>query len=223
MMDGVHDMGGLEGFGPISDEPETMGFHADWHGRMFALSRVVRYTLPFGGDHVRQAVERMGPEHYLEASYYEKWLEGNIACLKAVGVLTDDELAGGPLQPLPASLGTPTAMTADVAPDFIFGGMASRRTPPGTPPRFAAGERVRTIAHGIPGHTRLPRYARDKWATVEDFHGAFVLADANAAGAPRTEWTYRLAFQARELWGEDAPEGDSVTLDVWESYLEKRT
>ena len=220
-MDGVHDMGGLEGFGRITDEPEAKGFHAAWHGRMFALSRVVRYALPFGGDHVRQAVERMDPAHYLSASYYEKWLEGNIACLKAVGVLTDDELAGGSLQSLPASLGTPKAMTADVAPVFIFGGMASRRTPPQTPPRFAGGERVRTMAHGIPGHTRLPRYARDKQGIIEDSYGAFGLADANAAGEPRTEWTYRIVFQAHELWGEEAPEGDSVTLDVWESYLEK--
>lgn len=220
-MDGVHDMGGLKGFRPIADEPETMGFHADWHGLMFALSRVVRYTLPFGGNHVRQAVERMEPAHYLAASYYEKWLEGNIACLKVVGVVSEEELAGGPLRPLPAKLGTPEAMTADVAPGFIFGGMTANRTPPGTPPRFAAGVRVRTITHGIPGHTRLPRYARDKQGVIEAFYGAFVLADANAAGAPRTEWTYRIAFSARELWGEEAAEGDSVTLDVWESYLEK--
>ncbi len=220
-MDGVHDMGGLKGFGPIADEPETMGFHAEWHGRMFALSRVVRTALPFGGDHVRQAIERMEPGHYLTASYYEKWLEGNIACLKAVGVVTDAELAGGAPQPLPAKLGTPKPMSAEVAPGFIFGGMTANRKPPNTPPRFAVGTRVRTIAHGIPGHTRLPRYARDKQGVIEAFYGAFVLADANAAGQPRTEWTYRIDFRARELWGEEAVEGDSVTLDVWESYLEK--
>ncbi len=221
-MDGVHDMGGLEGFGRIEDEPETMGFHAGWHGLMFALSRVVRYTLPFGGDHVRQAVERMEPSHYLNASYYEKWLEGNIACLKAVGVVTEEELAGEPLQPLPAKLGRPKAMTAEVAPGFIFGGMTANRKPPQTAPRFAAGARVRTVPHGIPGHTRLPRYARDRAGVIEALYGAFVLADANAAGQPRTEWCYRIAFTARELWGEEAHEGDSVTLDVWESYLEPR-
>lgn len=222
-MDGIHDMGGLQGFGRIDDEPETMGFHAEWHGRMFALSRVVRYTLPFGGDHVRQAMERMEPGQYLAASYYEKWLEGNIACLKAVGVVTEEELAGGPLQPLPAKLGTPKAMTADLAPGFIFGGMTANRTPPASPPRFAVADVVTTIPYGIPSHTRLPRYARDKRGVIEAFYGAFVLADANAAGAPRNEWCYRIAFAARDLWGDEAADGDSVTLDVWESYLEKVT
>ena len=221
-MDGIHDMGGLQGFGRVVDEPESIGFHADWHGRMFALSRVVRYTLPFGGDHVRQAIERMEPGHYLNASYYAKWLEGNIACLKAVGVISEEELAGGPLKPLPDTLDPPKAMTPERAPGFIFGGMTSDRMPPAAPPRFAIGEAVRTIAFGIPGHTRLPRYARDRRAVIEAFSGAFVLADANAAGAPRTEWTYRIAFSARELWGAEAAEGDSVTLDVWESYLERR-
>jgi nitrile hydratase len=220
-MDGVHDMGGLEGFGPIVDEPESMGFHAVWHGRMFALSRVVRYTLPFGGDHVRQAIERMEPGRYLKASYYAKWLEGNITCLKAVGAITEAELAGGAVEPLPETLGAPRAMAADLASGFIFGGMTSNRTPPAASPGFEIGETVRTIAHGIAGHTRLPRYARGKHGVIEAFHGAFVLADANAAGAPRTEWCYRIAFGARELWGAEAAEGDSVTLDVWESYLEK--
>jgi nitrile hydratase len=219
-MDGVHDMGGMHGFGPVADESETMGFHAAWHGRMFALSRVLRYTLPFGGDHVRQAIERMPPEHYLKASYYEKWLAGNVACLKAVGVVSEAELAGGPYAPLPAALGVPKAMTPDLAPGFIFGGMTGARQNPPAPAAFAAGDPVRTIGHGIEGHTRLPRYARDQPGTVEASLGGFVLADANAAGRPRTEWLYRVAFAARELWGPEAWAGDTVTLDLWESYLE---
>ncbi len=220
-MDGIHDLGGMQGFGRIEDEPEAMGFHADWHGRMFAMSRVVRYSLPFGGDHVRQAIERMQPGHYLKSSYYEKWLEGNVTCLKAVGAVSEAELAGGPLQALPAGIGAPRVMTADLAPGFIFGGMHGDRTPPTSPPRFRAGEMVRTIAHGHAGHTRLPRYARDMPARIEAVLGAFVLADANAAGRPRTEWSYRVAFTARDLWGSEAEhDADSVVLDLWESYLE---
>ena len=75
-MDGIHDLGGMQGFGRIEDEPEAMGFHADWHGRMFALSRVVRYSLPFGGDHVRQAIERMEPE-------VEAWLAELVESMEA--------------------------------------------------------------------------------------------------------------------------------------------
>ncbi|MEZ5926512.1 MAG: nitrile hydratase subunit beta [Hyphomicrobiaceae bacterium] len=219
-MDGIHDMGGMQGFGEVVDEPETMGFHADWHGRMFALSRVVRYSLPFGGDHVRQAIERMAPRHYLRSSYYEKWLEGNIACLAAIGVVSEAELAGGPVAPLPAALAPPRPMAADAAAAFIFGGMAGARPSPPTPPRFKAGDRIRTIAHGTAGHTRLPRYARNQPCRVETALGSYILADANAAGAPRPDWCYRVAFAACDLWGPEAVVGDSVTLDLWESYLE---
>lgn len=221
-MDGIHDMGGMHGFGRITDEPESMGFHTAWHGRMFALSRVVRYSLPFGGDHVRQAIERMPPDRYLAASYYEKWLEGNVACLKAIGVVSEAELAGAHLQPLPSAIGPARPMAADQARGFIFAGMSANRTPLTTPPRFVVGETARTVAHGHRGHTRLPRYARAMPARIEANLGAFVLADANAAGQPHTEWCYRVAFAARDLWGQEAEaDGDSVVLDLWESYLEK--
>ena len=91
---------------------------------------------------------------------------------------------------------------------------------PAEAPLFKSGDRIRTIAHGIAGHTRLPRYARGQPGLIEAGLGSFVLADANAAGRPRAEWVYRVAFEARDLWGEEARAGDTVTLDLWESYLE---
>ena len=183
-MDGVHDMGGMQGFGPIAtDEPEDTCFHAEWHGRMFALSRVLRAALPMGGDHVRRDIERMEPAHYLASSSYEKWFEGTFA------------------------------------PAFIQGGLAGLKADHAAPRRFAVGDRVRTQSHGIAGHTRLPRYARGRLGRVDAVRGAFTLADANAAGRPRTEWCYLVVFAARELWGEEAAAGDDVTLDLWESYL----
>lgn len=219
-MDGVHDMGGMQGFGPVAtDEPEDTRFHAEWHGRMFALSRVLRAALPMGGDHVRRDIERMEPAHYLASSYYEKWFEGNFACLKGLGVVSDAELAGGPLAPLPPGLGQPKPLTAEGAPAFIRGGLPGLKADHAAPRRFAVGDRVRTQSHGIAGHTRLPRYARGCLGRVDAVRGAFTLADANAAGRPRTEWCYLVVFAARELWGEEAAAGDDVTLDLWESYL----
>ena len=202
-MDGVHDMGGLQGFGPIAtDEPEDPRFHAAWHGRMFAISRALRAALPMGGDHVRRDIERMDPAHYLASSYYEKWFEGNFAWA-----------------PLPPALGEPRTLAPERTAAFIFGGLPGLKADFQAPRRFAVGQRVRTQAHGIAGHTRLPRYARNCQGTVEALRGAFTLADANAAGRPRTEWCYLVAFSARELWGEEAAAGDEVTLDLWESYL----
>ena len=37
-MDGVHDLGGREGFGPIRDKDDAQPFHAEWETRAFAWS-----------------------------------------------------------------------------------------------------------------------------------------------------------------------------------------
>jgi nitrile hydratase len=71
------------------------------------------------------------------------------------------------------------------------------------------------------GHTRLPRYIRGKHGVVEMMHGSFILPDTNAHGRGQNpEPVYAVKFDAREVWGEQAPAGDSVYVDLWESYLE---
>jgi nitrile hydratase len=42
-MNGLHDLGGMHGFGPVIPEPETPVFHAPWHKRALAI------TLAMGG------------------------------------------------------------------------------------------------------------------------------------------------------------------------------
>ena len=219
-MDGIHDLGGMHGFGAVADEPEEQRFHAGWHGRMFALSRVLRWSLPFGGDHVRAAIERMRPDHYLRSSYYEKWLEGNLAVLRGLGVVSEEELAGKAPRPLPARLIGRPALPAGEAAAFVFKGMPAPSATPDRPARFRAGDRVVTREHLGFGHTRLPRYARGRPGSVERVAGVFVLADANAAGRPHRETVYSVAFSQRDLWGEEAEAHDSLVLDLWESYLE---
>ena len=41
-MNGVHDMGGMQGMGPIRHENHEPAFHERWEGRVYALSRVLR-------------------------------------------------------------------------------------------------------------------------------------------------------------------------------------
>ena len=175
--------------------------------------------LPFGGDHVRAAMERMEPLAYLRASYYHKWLAGNVACLESFGVLSEAELQGGELQPVPAGIMKRQALSASEATAADFGGMpgGSNAAPPA--PLYKAGDTITTRAHFGEGHTRLPRYARGKQGRIEGFVGSFTLADANAAGKPHAEMVYRVAFKARDLWGDEATAGDSVVLDLWESYF----
>lgn len=102
--------------------------------------------------------------------------------------------------------------------------LAARRTPPVRPPlvaRFRPGDRVRSRNLHPAGHTRLPRYARDKSGVVRTVNGPFLLPDTNAHGAdPDWQACYAVEFSARELWGPGAAAGDRICVDLWESYLE---
>ncbi|HEU5390967.1 MAG TPA: hypothetical protein VFV73_34210 [Streptosporangiaceae bacterium] len=74
-MSRVHDMGGQTGFGPVPvDENGDPAFHADWEARVYALAAVLRQRGLFNSDELRDAIERLPPEQYLGASYYERWL-----------------------------------------------------------------------------------------------------------------------------------------------------
>jgi len=85
---------------------------------------------------------------------------------------------------------------------------------------FAAGTRVRTRSTDPDHHTRLPRYIRGQVGEVIEVEGLHVLPDESARQvlSPRTETVYAVRFQACDLWGS----GDhTVTVDLWESYLEE--
>ena len=45
-MNGVHDMGGMHGFGPVKPEPNEPVFHSDWERRVFAMHRAMGYAGP---------------------------------------------------------------------------------------------------------------------------------------------------------------------------------
>ncbi|ALG12545.1 SH3-like domain-containing protein [Kibdelosporangium phytohabitans] len=84
---------------------------------------------------------------------------------------------------------------------------------------FTTGELVRAKSVDPPHHTRLPSYARGAVGTIVRPQGAHLLPDDVARGisAPE-EAVYAVRFTARELFGT----GDhTVTLSLWESYLEK--
>jgi hypothetical protein len=87
--------------------------------------------------------------------------------------------------------------------------------------RFRLGDRVQTRNLHPTGHIRLPRYARDKQGVIERVHGGFVFPNTNAHGAGENlQWLYTVRFDARELWGDSADLGLTVTIDAWEGYLD---
>ena len=94
-MDGVHDMGGMDGFGKVEPEPNEPVFHAPWEGRVLALQRSMGYAGAWCIDMSRAAQERLPPRIYLNASYYQRWafaMERNVI---ERGYAGEDELAAG--------------------------------------------------------------------------------------------------------------------------------
>jgi nitrile hydratase subunit beta len=94
-MSRIHDVGGMQGFGPVEQEADEPPFHADWEAHVFALNRALLGRGVYNLDEFRDAVERMPPQQYLASSYYEKWFHAVTTLLVEKGVLSAQEVADG--------------------------------------------------------------------------------------------------------------------------------
>jgi nitrile hydratase len=216
-VNGVHDMGGMHGLGPVAPEPGEPVFHADWERRVHAM--VIAAPTRGNIDAGRRQRELIPGPDYLRMSYYEKWLAALCEMLVKGGVVTAAELASGRADPA-APKATPRLGPGAVEAALTHRGSYQRAV--AAQPAFEAGDAVRARNLNPTGHTRLPRYVRGHVGMVERWHGAHVFPDVHAHGGgedPRHLYTVR--FAARELWGPDAAAGDSVSLDLWEPYLER--
>lgn len=222
-MNGVHDMGGLQGFGRVAPEADEPLFHAAWERRALGLTLAMGATGQWNIDLSRAARESLPPAVYLSASYYEIWVRALEQLMLQRGLVSADELAQG--QVLQAARPLARVLRADAVDATLARGSPVNR-PPATTARFAQGDRVRARNMHPPGHTRLPRYVRGHVGTVTLVHGAHVFADRHAATAPgapfddHAEWLYTVAFDGAELWGASAEAGTCISVDAWEPYLE---
>ncbi len=216
-MNGIHDMGGMHGFGPIEREADEPVFHAPWEARLFAIRHAMGAWGKWNIDGSRHAREIIPPAEYLRMSYYERWLAGLIAQMIQAGLVTREEVRSG--RPAPgAARATPALAPAEVA--RVLARSPSLRDVQ-IAPRFQAGDRVRAKNVHPTGHTRLARYARGKAGVVLRDHGVHVFPDTNAHGlGEQPRHLYSVRFEGRELWGDSAGPRDAVHLDLWESYLE---
>lgn len=216
-MNGVHDMGGMHGFGKVEPESDEPPFHAEWEGRVLGLVRGLLFTRTWNIDIFRFTQERLPARVYLDVSYYHRWLLSITQSALDYGLVERDELAAGhALHPAKTVERTMKLSDAHVA--YVRGPFG--RTPQAEP-RFKPGDRVRTRNINPLGHTRLPRYARDKEGRVEAIRGCHVYPDSKAAGkGDDPQWLYTVAFTGREVWGEQADPSLSVSIDAFEPYLE---
>lgn len=221
-MNGIHDLGGMHGFGPVEREANEPVFHADWEAAVMALQRAVTRGGVATIDEFRHAVERMEPVRYLASTYYERWLDGLCRLLVEKGVVTRAALearaaffSDHPDAPARTAIQRrPAPATSGDAPEPSF------RRGPEHPRRLVPGAAVVTRNDHPRGHTRLPRYARGKRGVVVADYGTQVFPDAAAGGrGEEAQPLYCVRFEARELWGPDGGAAEVVHLDLWESYL----
>lgn len=222
-MNGVHDLGGMHGFGPIARADEEPVFHEVWEGRVFGMNLAGPPELePRAG--FRHTIERMDPAQYLTASYYERWLGVMETGAVEAGLVTREELAAR------------AAFFRDHAAAAVprreepgeIAGMLARihepqrlHHPSGQAPRFRESDAVRARNIHPTGHTRLPRYVRGRRGIIARLHGIHDVPDTPADGiSTPPQAVYSVRFAARDLWGESAEARADVYLDLWDSYLE---
>ena len=213
-MNGIHDMGGMHGFGRVEIAKDEPVFQRRWEARVFGMVQ----TMP--GDNIdagRYSIERLDPVTYLRQGYYGRWLAALEHGLMAFGVLAPGEIEGRTGAQKAAVETSPRAGTSAWIPpparDYV---REVERAP-----AFHDGQSVRTRNHQPAGHTRLPGYARCRCGTVVHVHEAMVYPDDNAHGrGENPQYLYTVRFAAAELWGEGAEPGTVFHLDLFEPYLE---
>jgi nitrile hydratase len=217
-MNGAHDLGGMQGFGPVVPDHDDAHFHESWEPRAFALTLAMGATGSWNLDQGRFARESLPPAQYLASTYYRIWFEALVKLMLERGQVTDAELADGQLRTAPRPLAR--VLKADAVAEALARGTPTQRPEPAAA-RFATGDLVMARNIHPSTHTRLPRYVRGKCGTVVSLHGAHVFPDTHARGEGESPcWLYTVRFDARELWGEDST-ASAVFVDCWEPYLER--
>ncbi|HYV58629.1 MAG TPA: nitrile hydratase subunit beta [Acidimicrobiia bacterium] len=207
-MDGVHDLGGMEGFGAVDVESAEPVFRHAWEARTFAVSAGALGAGGFSTPMFRHAIERMEPGHYLTSSYYEHWLTAVATLLVEAGMIShrelDDRAGGFPLSH-PAAVG---AEDVDAA-------------VPNDTPRFEVGDAVRVRDVQFAGHTRCPRYVRGRRGIVVRVDPAAPIPELEAHRGERVlDPNYSVRFDAAELWSDVSEANACVHVDLYERYLE---
>jgi len=222
-MHGSHDLGGLEGLGPISPEAESCEpvFHADWEKRIFALTLAVGFLGQWNLDESRHARERQRPDDYLRHSYYENWWVGLKTLLLEKGLVSEEEFDSSEPQFQASSLGLSALQAEDIAGILLKGSSVEMQTEKA--PGFRVGDQVKVRQEITAGHTRIPSYVRGRIGIIERHHGAHVFADRNALGRREAEHLYGIRFSSREIWREEPGENTDfgVRVDLWEPHLEE--
>ena len=217
-MNGVHDMGGMHGMGPIQYESNEPVFHEPWEARVFALNRAVRAWRKWTTDASRHAVELIPAPEYLRMSYYEQRLHALIELMVKSGLVTRAEVESG--KPAPGSPKATPALIASAVPAMVAKGKPASREVP------AAGSLQGGPARTCPQHpsdwAHAPAALRARQAWHDPPGPRRPRLPGHQRPFPRRESPTPVlgAVRRAELWGEQASSRDAVYLDMWDDYLE---
>jgi nitrile hydratase len=215
MTDGIHDMGGMDGFGAVVEPGSDAVFHAAWEERAFALN-LITGSERLRHNNGRATREEMDPLHYLAASYYERWLSSTERGLVEAGTISSAEIDAW-VERLRAGEAAPTLADGAMADRAVAVLVATAVLPVPEAPAHAVGDRVRVRRTRPRGHTRSPRYLRGVGGVVERVQCVDRLPDP---GPRRDEPVYAVRFRSEDVFGEGDEPGFTILADMWESYLE---
>lgn len=203
-MNGIHDVGGMDGFALPVRDPDEPVFKYEWEALVFGANAA--FDGPWPVDQRRFAVESMPPDLYVSTPYFGRWLWRLEKLLVEDGLVTEEELTNpnGPMGSVPD-----------------FQPYRAEEIDPAIPPRFRVGDDVIVKNEHPTGHTRVPRYIRGRRGTIYLDHGVYGLPDNIARGLdPKPQHCYAVMFNAPELWGARANPRDRIYADLWDDYLE---
>jgi nitrile hydratase subunit beta len=217
-MDGIADIGGMQGWGPVKRPGDEPVFGEQWEARAFALGLLSMRTSGTNLDSFRHALERQSPMNYIADGYFGRW------CHAAETLLVDSSIiAAGAVEARTRKLRGENveepAWPEPNKPDYAPTGAGSLREVTESP-AFVVGDRVRAKNIHALKHTRLPRYVRGREGVIELIQPSALLPDTHATfEGENAQHVYSVRFDSHELWGPEA-EDFTLNIDMWESYLE---
>lgn len=225
-MNGIHDMGGLHGFGTVDIDPNEPVFTTEWGSRVFCMTQVIDTLGVWNLDEHRHEIELMAAEDYITYTYYGRWLFAMERLLARRNILRHEEVDLRVQEILADrrhfTLPDPSNRNWPLAEKDKVPWGAWRKTE-SVLPAFVEGQVVRVRNIHPAGHTRVTNYTRGKVGTVFRVNDqAWVFPDTRAHyEGENLQAVYTICFAAQTLWGEAHAEPNiNVYIDLSENHLE---
>jgi len=218
-MNGIHDMGGMDGFGRVRSE-DSEAFHEDWEKQIWAAFSLVRTNSPNPDASRWVSHDNITPVEYLSGGYFGKWLYFLERRVLTAGLVTEEELKN-PEGRLARVDGYQAVRAEEVEARQASRMGRSNRVQVDVPPNFQVGDRVIVKNEHPRGYTKCPRFVRGRRGQVHLDHGVYPFPNTRAHGlGDKPQHCYSVRFAATELWGSRANPKDVVYADLFDDYLE---